>query len=154
MRSLKNRSETLSCKIWFLEHTKIRLNPKDEPSISKIERVTWIFVTGAEAKSQCCLIFKYQNLTQFLRFLPNSLHVSPPNHLTTGIVFNPALRAGRVSKLILCRVLSDVCHVSQFLSRWLVENMNATSSLRSFGWMSSAKATYCQAHPPQWQYLL
>ena len=76
MRSLKNRSETLSCKIWFLERTKISLNPKDEPSISKIERVTWIFVTGAEAKSRCCQIFKSQNLTQFLRFLPNFLHVS------------------------------------------------------------------------------
>ena len=76
MRSLKNQSESISCKIWFLEHTKIRLNPKDEPSISKIERVMAIFVSQGEAKSQFRQIFKSQNLTQFLRFGPNFLHVS------------------------------------------------------------------------------
>ena len=31
---------------------KRRLNPKDEPFISNIERVTWIFVSPVEAQSQ------------------------------------------------------------------------------------------------------
>ena len=76
MRSLRNPLESLSCKLWFLEHTKIRLNPKDEPFISKIEQVTWIFVRLPETKSQFYQIFKSQNLNQFLRFGPNFLHVS------------------------------------------------------------------------------
>ena len=32
-------SETFRCKKWCLEHTKITLNTKDDPSIVKIERV-------------------------------------------------------------------------------------------------------------------
>ena len=51
MRSLKNWSESLSCKIWILEHTKIRINPKDEPPTSKIERVTGVLVSQAVTKS-------------------------------------------------------------------------------------------------------
>ena len=65
MRSLKNWSETLSWKIWFLDHTKIRLNSKDEPSISKIERVTAVFVSQVVTKSQIQKMFKSQNLTDF-----------------------------------------------------------------------------------------
>ena len=48
--SLKNWSGSLSCKTWFLKPIKIRLNPKDEHSILKIERVTILFVTQPEAK--------------------------------------------------------------------------------------------------------
>ena len=43
-------SECLTGKIWFFQHTKIRLNPKDNPFIWKIERVMWIFVRLVEAK--------------------------------------------------------------------------------------------------------
>ena len=76
MRSFKYWSESLSCKIWSFEQTKIRLNPKYEPSLSNIERFTRIFVSPVEAKFQFCEIFKSQNLIQFLRFGPNFLHVS------------------------------------------------------------------------------
>ena len=48
MRSLKNWSETLSCKIWFLDLIIIRINLGDEPSIRKIEGVTWNFVNQVE----------------------------------------------------------------------------------------------------------
>ena len=74
MRSLKNWSES-SCKIWILEHKKIKLNSKDEPSTSKIERVTGFFVSRLEAKSQFCQFFKSQNFIQFLRFGANFLDV-------------------------------------------------------------------------------
>ena len=60
MRSLKNHSESLSCKIWILEHTKISLNPKDEPSTSKIERVTGFFVSQVKSKSRIGQFFKSQ----------------------------------------------------------------------------------------------
>ena len=53
--------------MWIFEHIKIRLNPKDKPSISKIERVTG---SPVKAKSQVCEIFKSQNLIQVLRFGP------------------------------------------------------------------------------------
>ena len=43
MGSLKKWSESLSCKTWFLKPIKIRLNPKDEPSILKIVRVMILF---------------------------------------------------------------------------------------------------------------
>ena len=56
--------------MWFLKHIKIRKNPKDEPSIDKIERVTAVFVSQVVAKSQIQQIFKSQNLTAFLRFRP------------------------------------------------------------------------------------
>ena len=53
-------------------HThKNKLNPKYEPRISKIERVTAILVSQVEAKSQIHKINILQNLTDFLRFLPN-----------------------------------------------------------------------------------
>ena len=45
MESLKNWSESLGCK-----PIKIRLNPKDEPCILKIERVMILFVLQPEAK--------------------------------------------------------------------------------------------------------
>ena len=38
-------------KVAFVEHTKRWLNPKDEPSISKIERVTVVFVGQGMTKS-------------------------------------------------------------------------------------------------------
>ena len=57
-------NEVIEKLVGELQMQKKRLNPKDEPSTSKIERVTWIFVTGAEAKSQCCWFLKSQNLTQ------------------------------------------------------------------------------------------
>ena len=50
MGSLKNYSENLSCKSLFSKPMKIRLNPKDEPPIFKIERVMWVFVKQSEAK--------------------------------------------------------------------------------------------------------
>ena len=37
---------------WFVAGIKIRLNPKDEPLISKIEQVMGIFLIQVEAKSQ------------------------------------------------------------------------------------------------------
>ena len=40
----------LKFQTWFLMPIKIRLNPKDEPSIFKIERVMWVFVKQPEAK--------------------------------------------------------------------------------------------------------
>ena len=141
MRSLKNRSETLSCKIWFLEHTKIRLNPKDEPPISKIERVTWIFVTGAEAKSQCCLIFKSQNLTQFLIFLPNFLHgssisievkslnsilgalrVPPPSPGSTDLSQRPDLRGLKCVNGFQRKNLNGMSKYFQFLPKTIILN--------------------------------
>ena len=44
---------------------KIRLNPKEELSISKIERDMAISVSQGEAKSQFLKILKSQNLAQF-----------------------------------------------------------------------------------------
>ena len=58
---------------------------------------------------------------------------------------------------LVCRLSSVLCPLSrvvcpnQFLGLWLVKKRNVTLSLR---WMSSTKAKYCQAHLPQWQYLL
>ena len=54
---------------------KIRKNPKDEPSISKIERVTVIFVGQGMTKSQLLPIFKCQYLVGILRYGSNFLHV-------------------------------------------------------------------------------
>ena len=54
----------------FLKHIKIRKNPKDEPSILKIEQVTAVFVSQVVGKSQIQKIFKSQNLTDYLRFGP------------------------------------------------------------------------------------
>ena len=59
----------------FVEHTKRWLNPKDEPSISKIERVTTIFVGQGMTKSHCLHIFKCQYLIEILRYGANFLHV-------------------------------------------------------------------------------
>ena len=53
----------------MITHIKIRLNPKTEPCISKIERVMAIFVSQVEAKSQIHKIFKSQNLTAFLKLV-------------------------------------------------------------------------------------
>ena len=55
-------------------HTKISLNPKDT-SISKIDRVSRIFLSRVEAKSSFYQIFKSQNIIQFLRFGLYFLHV-------------------------------------------------------------------------------
>ena len=43
-------SLSLSCETCFLKPIQIRLNPKDEPSILKIERVMVLFVRQPEAK--------------------------------------------------------------------------------------------------------
>ena len=55
---------------------KIRLNPKEELSISKIERDMAISVSQGEAKSQFLKILKSRNLAQFSKSLPKSWHVS------------------------------------------------------------------------------
>ena len=55
---------------------KIRLNPKEELSISKIERDMAISVSQGEAKSQFLKILKSRNLAQFSKLLPKSWHVS------------------------------------------------------------------------------
>ena len=54
----------------------IRLNPKEELSISKIEQVMAVSVSQGGAKSQFLKILKSQNLAQFLKFLPYFWHVS------------------------------------------------------------------------------
>ena len=43
----------------------IRKSPKDEPSISKFERVTAIFVSQVVVKSQIHIVFKYPNPLTF-----------------------------------------------------------------------------------------
>ena len=55
---------------------KIRLNPEEELSTSRIERDMAISVSQGEAKSQFLKILKSRNLAQFSKFLPNSWHVS------------------------------------------------------------------------------
>ena len=55
---------------------KIRLNPEEELSTSRIERDMAISVSQGEAKSQFFKILKSRNLAQFSKFLPNSWHVS------------------------------------------------------------------------------
>ena len=49
----------------FVEHMKKGLNPEDEPSISKIERVTAVFVRQVVTKSQIQKNLKSQNITDF-----------------------------------------------------------------------------------------
>ena len=51
------------------------LNQEDEPSISKIERVTAIFVGQGMTKSHFLQIFKCQYLVEILRYGSNFLHV-------------------------------------------------------------------------------
>ena len=51
------------------------LNPKDGPCISKIERVTSIFIDQDVTKSHYLKIFKSQYLSEFLRYGPDFLHV-------------------------------------------------------------------------------
>ena len=53
----------------------IGLNSKDDPFISKIERVTAIFVDQGTTKSHYLKIFKSQYLSEFLRYGPDFLHV-------------------------------------------------------------------------------
>ena len=55
--------------------TKIRINPKYEPCILEIERVTLIFVSQVGRNLNSLKNFKSQNLAQFLRFGPEFLHV-------------------------------------------------------------------------------
>ena len=52
------------------------LNPKDDLCISKIKRVTAIFVGQGTTKSCYLKIFKSQYLSEFLRYGPDFLHVS------------------------------------------------------------------------------
>ena len=55
---------------------KIRLNPEEELSTSRIERDMAISVSQGEAKSQFLKILKSRNLAQFSKSLPKSWHVS------------------------------------------------------------------------------
>ena len=59
----------------FLAPIKRGLNPKDEPCISKTERVTAIFVDQGMTKSQYLKIFKCQYLGEFLRYGPFFKHL-------------------------------------------------------------------------------
>ena len=59
----------------FVEPTKRRLNPKDDPCISKIERVKAFSVGLSTTKSHHLKIFKFQYLGEFLRYGPDFLHV-------------------------------------------------------------------------------
>ena len=52
-------------------HIEIGLDLKDDPCISKIERVATILVSKVEAISQIYKIVNFQNITDFLRFIPN-----------------------------------------------------------------------------------
>ena len=58
-----------------MEHIKRGIIPKYEPSISKIEWVTAIFVGQGMTKSHCLHIFKCQYLIGILRYGANFLHV-------------------------------------------------------------------------------
>ena len=59
----------------FLELRKRELNPKDDPCSSNIEQVTEIFVDQGMIKSRNQKLFKYQYLSEFLRYGPEYLHV-------------------------------------------------------------------------------
>ena len=59
----------------FLELRKRELNPKDDPCSSNIEQVTEIFVDQGMIKSRNQKLFKYQYLSEFLRYGPEFLHV-------------------------------------------------------------------------------
>ena len=62
-------------KFSFLEQIKRGLNSKDDPCISKIERVRAIFVDRGTTKSPYLKIFKSQYFYEFFRYWSDFLHV-------------------------------------------------------------------------------
>ena len=78
MKTIWAQSNRVFRKLFSSLDFKTSLIPKCEVFISKIERVTSIFVGQVESKYQSNKIFQSQNLSRYLRWGPSFLHV----HLT------------------------------------------------------------------------
>ena len=71
MKILRITHRAKVAKHHYLEPIKRGLNPKDDPCISNIERVTEIFVGQGITKSHNIKIFRSQYLGEFLRNGPD-----------------------------------------------------------------------------------